>query len=118
MNENKNYIGVIFSSVSDSELPQLLSQMSKSQLEMQNKYFYIFSNNKNLKEDIINTYFKDTAFSNEPKEKELNLLKSIVYFICSEEYANSAEMKDKTVITPSEDSFYFSFNENHFSKFI
>ena len=114
----KNYIGVIFSSISNSEFSQLLSQMSKSQLDTGNEYFYIFSNNEDLKKDITNRYFKDTAFSNYSKEKELNLLNSIDYFICSEEYSNSEEMGGKKVVVPSEGSFYFTFNKNQFSKFI
>lgn len=118
-NFNEHYcVGVIFSEISNPELHKLLSQMSKSQLDIGNEYFYIFSNNQKIKNDITNIYFKKTAFTNYSREKELSLLNSIKHFICSEEYADSIEMKDKKVTIPSEDSFYFSFSEKDFCNFI
>ena len=115
---NSNFIGVIFSHPSEKEFQKILSQMSKSQLETGKEYFYIFSNNLKFKKLIIDSYFKDIAFSNFPQKKEINLLQDINYVICSEEFSKDKSLKGKTIIIPSEKSFYFNFSPEMISNFV
>ena len=106
---SSNFIGVIFSDASGEEFQKILSQMSKSQLDTGREYFYIFSNNFNLKGKITNEYFHSIAFSNYPQEKEIKLLQDINYVICSEEFSKDKSLKGKNIVIPSEESFYFNF---------
>lgn len=92
--------------------------MSKSQLETGKEYFYIFSNNLKLKKLIIDSYFKDIAFSDLPAEDEIKLLKNINYFISTEEFSKDKSLKGKSIIIPSEESFYFNFNPELISNFV
>ena len=115
---SSNFIGVIFSHPSEEEFQKVLSQMSKSQLDTGKEYFYIFSNNSNLKDEITKKYFHSIAFSNFSQEKEIKLLQDINYVICSEEFSKDESLKGKSVVIPSEESFYFNFNSEVISNFV
>jgi hypothetical protein len=117
MNYN-NYIGVIFSSVSEEFIQKILSQMSKSQLETGKEYFYIFSNNSRVKNLMIDFYFKDVAFGDLSTENEIALLQNIDYIISSKEFSKDKSLKGKSIVVPSEESFYFDFNPEVISNFV
>lgn len=116
--ELSNIIGVVFLEITEEELNQLLSQMSKSQIETGREFFYILSSNVEVKQRITQTYFKDIAYSNLSKQDEIELLKEMDYIISSKEFSKDKALKGKKIIIPSEKSFYFDIPKNIIKKIL
>jgi len=109
--DKNNCIGVFFSAKSNFDLNSFLSQMAKTQLETNIKYFYIFSDNYDLKLKIANEFFQNITFCCGTNKEEGELFKKIEYFVSTEEDSKSPYLKNKKVSIPSERSFYFNIKE-------
>jgi hypothetical protein len=116
--ELSNIIGVVFAEMHEDDTNQLLSQMSKSQLETGRDFFYIFSENKKVKDKITKTCFRDLAFSGLSNDDEVEILKGIDYIISSKEFKEDKALQKKTIIIPSEESFYFDIEESMINKIL
>ena len=118
VNSNEHYcVGVMFNELSENEKNMIFSEMMKYRYEHENTYFYVFTGNLNIFNQMIHHAFRGYVIPHFLYETERIVFSHVKNVITSLEYLNFSLPSGKNYIFPSEESFVFNFTEDQMIRF-
>lgn len=108
-------IGIYLNDDFISNFNLILSQISKTKLELNPSFFYLRSDSNFLSKKIKEIYYNEILTSDNFGEDISHLIK---FFISPSTNLLPKDLLGKEMILCSESSLYFNFNKDHISRFI